>query len=226
MMPRPPSPLVKRIIDNPQLLARYRTLADSILEKYFHPKVLLPRVDALYVRIKEDLARDPFPHRRVTNPGDKNYESIVASIKAFVRRRYETARAQLDNPGGPPEYVRNVPRPGQEPRPGKPSADAPTGLRVTAQSGSSVTLQWKDNTEGEAGHLVQRADGEKGNEFHNLIGKPGSEITTASDSKVTPGRTYRYRVYAVHRTPTGLQGTGVSNTVTVHISEKANPKEK
>ena len=226
MMPRPPSPLVKRIIDNPQLLARYRTLADTILEKYFHPKVLLPKVDALYVRIKEDLARDPFPHRRVTNPGDEDYESIITSIKAFVRRRYETARAQLDNPGGPPGYVKNVPRPGQEPRPGKPSADAPSGLRVTAQSGSSVTLQWKDNAEGEAGHLVQRADGKKGNEFHNLVGKPGSESTTASDSKIVPGRTYRYRVYAVHPTPTGLQGTGVSNTVTVHISEKANPKEK
>jgi hypothetical protein len=174
-------------------------------------------VDALYVRIKEDLARDPFPHRRVTNPGDEDYESIVASIKAFVRRRYETARAQLDNPGGPPEYVKNVPRPGQEPRPGKPSADAPTELRVTAQSGSSVTLEWIDNAKGEAGHLVQRADGEKGNEFHNLIGKPGSDITTASDSKVAPGRTYRYRVYAVHRTPAGLQGTGVSNTVTVRL---------
>ena len=217
MMPRPPSPLVKRIIDNPQLLARYRQLADSILEKHFHPRVLLPKVDALYERIREDLARDPFPHRRATNPEDQGYESIVVSIKQFIQRRYETARAQLDNPGGPPEYVKNVPRPGEEPRPGKPSADSPSKLRVTAQSGSSVTLQWKDNTKGEAGHLVQRADGAKGNEFHNLIGKPGSDITTALDSKVVPGRTYRYRVYAVHRTPGGMRGTGLSNTVTVRV---------
>ena len=220
MMPRPPSPLVKRIIDNPQLLARYRQLADLILEKHFHPKVLLPRVDALYERIKEDLARYPFPHRRATNPEDQGYESIVVSIKQFIQRRYEIARAQLDNPGAPPEFVKNMPRPGEEPRPGKPSAAAPSKLRVVSRSGSSVTLQWKDNTEGEAGHMLQRADGEKGKDFRNIVGKPGSDITTASDSKVAPGRTYRYRVYAVHRTPTGMRGTGLSNTVTVRVPGK------
>ena len=64
----PPRPLIERIVDDPQLLARYRRLADAILEKYFHPRVLLPRVDELYERIKDDLASDPFPHRRVTNP--------------------------------------------------------------------------------------------------------------------------------------------------------------
>ena len=65
--------------------------------------------------------------------------------------------------------------------------------------------------------MLQRADGEKGKDFRNIVGKPGSDITTASDSNVAPGRTYRYRVYAVHRTPAGLQGTGVSNTVTVRL---------
>jgi hypothetical protein len=215
-----PSPLLERIIENPKLLARYRRFADSILEKHFHPKVLLPKVDALYERIKDDLAADPFPHQRVTNPEDQDYESIVASIKDFVRRRYDTARAQLDNPGVRPQIAKNAQRRGQEPQPGNKSADAPSGLRVASQTGFTVTLQWIDNAKGEVGHIVQRADGEKGHEFRNRVGKPGTDITTASDDSVAPGRTYRYRVYAVRPSPNGPQGTGVSNTITVRIPDK------
>ncbi|MEO2008243.1 MAG: CotH kinase family protein [Pirellulaceae bacterium] len=211
-----PSPLVRRIIENPQLRARYRRIADTILERYFHPNVLLPKVDELYARIKDDLAADPFPHRRVTNPADQDYEGVIASIKQFVKRRYKTARAQLDNPGVRPPAPQN-PNRGKEPQPGKPSADAPRELRITSASGSSVTLQWKDNAEGEAGHLVQRAEGEKGQEFRNVIGKPGTDITSATDNSVVPGRIYRYRVYAVTHTPSGPHGSGVSNVVTVRV---------
>ncbi len=218
MMPRPPSPLVKRIIDNPRLLARYRRLADRILEDHFHPKILLPKVDVLYVRIKKDLARDPFPHRRVTNPEDRDFAGIVTSIKNFVRLRYRTARAQLDAPGDRPQVVRNRPR--RRPQPGKPSRDAPTELVVVAKTASEVTLRWKDNAKGEAGHIVQRADGEKGQDFRNHIGKPGANISTASDTGVVAGRTYRYRVYAVRPTPTGPQGTGLSKAITVRVPEK------
>jgi hypothetical protein len=78
-------------------------------------------------------------------------------------------------------------------------------------------LQWKDNAEGEAGHLVQRAEGEKGQEFRNVIGKPGTDITSATDNSVVPGRIYRYRVYAVTHTPSGPHGSGVSNVVTVRV---------
>ena len=221
-----PSPLIERIVDNSQLLARYRHLADLILEKYFHPKVLLPRVDALHERIKDGLARDPFPHRRVTNPEDRGYESIITSIKDFVRRRYDTARAQLDNPGVRPQSVRNAPRREQGPQPGPPSADAPSGLRVTSSSSSFVTLQWKDNSKGERAYIVQRTNGEKGQEFHNHIGQPGADITTAFDLNIVPGVTYHYRVYAIRPTPTGPQGTGVSNTITVHVPDKGNQRDR
>lgn len=213
----PPRPLIERIVNDPRLLARYRHEADEILEKYFHPKVLMPRVDSLYKQIKDDLASDPFPHRRVTNPEDQDYESIVASIKEFVRRRYDTARAQLDEPGDQPQIVRNSPRPEQGPQPGQPSADAPSELRVTAQTATSVTLQWKDNARGEMAHIVQRADGEQGQEFRNHFGQPGADVTEATDGSVLPGQTYRYRVYAIRPTPTGPQGTGVSNTITVRV---------
>ena len=42
-----PQPLIERIVDNPKLLKRYRRMADVILEKHFHPSVLLPRIDAM-----------------------------------------------------------------------------------------------------------------------------------------------------------------------------------
>jgi spore coat protein CotH len=215
----PPRPLIERIVDDPQLLARYRRLADKVLEEHFRPDILLPRIDALYDLIKGDLEDDPFPHRRVTNPEDRDYESIVASIKDFVRRRYDTARAQLDNPGTRPAIVRNSPRPEQGPQPGPPSPDAPSALHVTACSARSVTLQWTDNAMGAAVCIVQRAVGEEGQEFGNHIGLPGDDVTEATDNRVTPGQTYRYRVYAIRPTPAGPQGTGVSNTIVVRVPD-------
>jgi len=214
----PPRPLIKRIVDDPKLLARYRRLADGILEKHFHPRILLPRIDALHKLIERDLAKDPFPHRRVTNPEDRDYDSIVTSIKNFVRLRYRTARSQLDQPGDRPKIVRTPPR--RRPQPGKASADEPTGLSVSARTSSKVMLRWKDNARGEVAHIVQRADGEKGGKFRNLIGQPGSSISTATDTSVVVGRTYRYRVYAIHPTQSGPRGTGVSNTITVRVPGK------
>ena len=206
---------MERIVNDPRLLVRYRCLADRILEDHFHPQVLLPRIDALYERVKDDLAEDPFPHRRATNPEDRDYDSIVTSIKNFVRLRYKTARSQLDDPGHRPRFERNPSR--RPPQPGRPSKDAPTELRVIAKTASKVTLQWKDNAEGEAGHILQRAEGEKGARFRNHIGRPGRESSIAEDTGVVAGRTYRYRVYAVHRTPDGMQGTGLSNVITVRV---------
>jgi len=221
LAPRPPSPLVRRIIENPQLRLRYRREANLILEKYFHPKVLVPKLDANYARIKKDLAADPFPHRRATNREDESYETIVASIRDFIHRRYAIARAQLNDPGSPPRPPASRPGPRPPSEPGKRTADSPTELRVIAVTASSVTLQWKDNSEIESGHIVQRADGEKGPDLRNYMAKPGTNSTTAIDPRVVAGRTYRYRVYSVRRTPTGRQGMGASNTITVRVPEKA-----
>ncbi|MHB0961081.1 MAG: CotH kinase family protein [Pirellulaceae bacterium] len=220
----PPRPLIERIVDDPALLTRYRHLADGILEKHFHPAVLVPKVDAIYEQIKGDLASDPFPARRITNPEDRDYESIIASIKDFVRRRYDTARALLDNPGARPAVVRNMPHPGPGfrpgPQPGQPSADAPSELHVAVCSKTSVTLHWSDNASGVAAYIVQRAIGEHGQEFDNYMGQPGDDVTEAIDHHVAPGQTYHYRVYAIRLTPTGPQGTGVSNTIVVQVPER------
>lgn len=101
-----PNPLLERIIDDSVLLQKYRDTARIILDKYFEPERLCAIIDARYELIKVDLLADPFPHRRVTNPGEQSYEDIVASMKTFVHNRYTTARQQLENPGKRPEIVR------------------------------------------------------------------------------------------------------------------------
>lgn len=107
-----PNPLVDRIVADPVLLAKYRLTARRILDQSFQPDRLCAIVDARYALIKADLKGDPFPHRRVTNPEDRSYDDIVASIKRFITKRYATARQQLENPGKRPEMSR---RPGGPP---------------------------------------------------------------------------------------------------------------
>ncbi len=229
-----PRPIIERIVNDPGLLQRYREFADVILEKHFHPRVIVPKLDELYARVKDDLADDPFPPRRITNPGDRNYDDVVASLKEFMHRRYKTARAQLDSPGQRPKSSTDPSRGGREqPGPAQagrsrpegqpwpsetPSKQAPSDLRLVAQTSESITIRWADNAEGEAGHLVQRADGTEG-PFGNLLGRPGPESILAADDNVVPGRTYRYRVYAVFPTPAGLRGSSVSNTITVRVPD-------
>ena len=90
-----PRPLLTRIVQNPDLLAAYRSYAADYLERYFEPELLNARLDALYDQIRDDLVLDPFPPRRATNPSDTDYDSIVASIKEFIQRRYDTATVEL-----------------------------------------------------------------------------------------------------------------------------------
>ena len=99
---RSSNPLLERIVADPNLLRQYREMADMILEKYFEPTRLRSVLDAKYALIKKDLENDPFPRRRVTNPNDKGYDDIIASMKSFMDKRYQAARQQLDKPGSRP----------------------------------------------------------------------------------------------------------------------------
>jgi len=85
------------------LLKKYREIASVILDKYFKPEQLQLEIDQHYTLIKKDLANDPYPARRVTNPHDRGYDDIVLSMKKFMKRRYQLARQQLDNPGPKPQ---------------------------------------------------------------------------------------------------------------------------
>lgn len=212
--PVPGRPLLERIIEHPDLLDRYRREAGAILEERFRPDVLIPRLHRLHAQIREDLKHDPFPRRRATVPGDRSYDDVVASMEAFIRRRYELARAQLDRPGPRPEHAGAIGRAGA-PSPGPNSPDAPSDLRVVRATAAGVELRWKDNTAGERAFIIQRAG--PGAEFHNVAGLPGENLTGGTDTSVRPGETYRYRVYAVRPTPQGPRGTGVSNVVTVTL---------
>ena len=98
-----PNPLLDGIAADPLLLARYREVAAEILEKYFTPEHLHRVIDARYALIRQDLQKDPFPHSRATSPDDRSYEEIVASMKTFMQKRYDSARQQLDAPGPRPE---------------------------------------------------------------------------------------------------------------------------
>lgn len=223
--PVPGRPLLERLLADPALLERYRAHANRILETWFRPEVLIPKLRAMYAQIQPALAEDPYPPRRITVPSDTGYPEILATIETFIEKRYALARAQLDAPGSrpPPKPSLQPDRPpmarGEGPQPGPPSADAPRQLRVVRAAAEGVELRWTDHAEGEMAFVVQRCLGADSTNFVNVIGQPGRDLTTAVDRDVRPGMTYRYRVYAVRPTPHGPRGTGVSNVETVTIPE-------
>ena len=226
-VPRPGRPLLERIVDDAELLTLYRQRVKTLLETHFEPKRLGGRLDRLYAQIEDDLKRDPFPKRRITNPSDRSYGDVIASMKRFISTRHKTALAQLESPGARPQPAHVVGRGrlggrgrgarGEGPRPGGPSKDAPSELLVVRSSPSAVELKWKDNATGERAFIVQRCSGAKNDRFRNLMGLPHENLTGATDKQVVPGRTYRYRVFAVRPTPRGAVGTGASNVVTVQV---------
>ena len=212
----PPKPILENIVTNPNLLKEYRETASSLLEKYFKPEKLHQRFNTLYSLIKDDLQRDPFPKRRITNPEDKGYDDILNKLKHFSTRRYKLARKQLDNPGPRP-----MPHPGHQPKghrdpvPGN-KPNGPTELRVISVTHNTVKLQWKDNAKKEAGHIVQRASLETNWKFRNHIPRPGLNEKQAVDGRATPGKKYRYRVYAVFQSPQGMTGSQPSDIVEIN----------
>jgi CotH kinase protein len=225
--PVPGRPLMERIVSDPALLQRYRDQARPILEAWFKPDVLIPRLRALFAQIQPALEEDPYPPRRITVPSDSGYPDILASMETFIRKRYTLARAQLDSPGNRPQPTPLTVIAGSDqegPNPGPPSVDAPSDLRIVAATSSSVELRWTIHTREAVGFVVQRCAGAECIDFANLIGQGGSNITSAIDPNVLPGATYRYRVYAVRPTPQGPRGTGPSNMVTVSVpARESNP---
>ncbi len=217
-----PRPLLERIESNEELLGLYRERAKKLLETHFQPAKLSARLDRLYEQIRKDLERDPYPKRRVTNPADRSWDDVVASMKVFFKRRYETARKQLAQPGNKPparEGTRAPQGAGRGgPRPGKASADAPSELAVLRQEGGTIRFTWKDNSTGEIAFILQRCEGAECVNFRNYKPFHGENITSSANISLEPGKTLRYRLYAVRPTPKGLAGTGVSNIVTLRAA--------
>jgi CotH kinase protein len=225
--PIPGRPLMEWIVSDPVMLKRYREQARAILDTWFEPNVLIPRLRAEFARIQPALKEDPYPPRRATVPSDSGYQDMLSSMEDFIRKRYAMARAQLDSPGNRPQSKPMSPGPNQEgPTPGPPSPDAPRDLHVVSATASSVELGWTDHAEGAMAYIVQRCTGAECVDFVNAIGQGGQNITMAMDRNVRPGMILRYRVYAVLPTPQGPHGTGVSNAITISIPESENGQGK
>lgn len=214
-LPVVPRPLLERMLQQSALLETYRRYAADYLERHFEPELLGARLDALYAQARPHLIDDPFPHVRATNTEDTSYDDIVASLKAFMQRRYDRAKAELENPSITPPIMesRDV-----DPMPGEASPEDPSELRVIAMAASGIELAWTDNASDDIASIVQKCAGAGCANFVNAIGLPGSDITMANDTGVTEGATLRYRVYAMRPGPAGSPiGTGPSNVVTAIV---------
>ena len=140
--PVPGRPLMERLIGHTNLLQQYRNEVKVILEKSFRPEILIPKLRALYEQIRPALEADPFPPRRITVPTDRGYADILASMEAFIHRRYALARAQLDDPGNRPQPQPMRASPDHEgPQPGPPSADAPSDLYASKVTASMALVR-------------------------------------------------------------------------------------
>lgn len=83
---------------------------------------------------------------------------------------------------------------------------APSNLRFTYNSPTSITLNWNDNSTNETGFKIERKLG-AGN--FSLIDSVGANVTTYTDNSISDTGLYYYRVYAFNSNAS----SGYSNTV-------------
>jgi subtilisin family serine protease len=84
------------------------------------------------------------------------------------------------------------------PPPAAPPA-APTNLTATAVSSSQINLAWVDNATNEDGFTIERCTGNKCTDFSE-IDTVDANVTTFSNTGLSPRTFYRYRVYAYSNT--------------------------
>ena len=92
---------------------------------------------------------------------------------------------------------------------------APTGFTATLQAGPRVALAWNDVANNETGYVVQRSTG--GGAWSQIAALPAG-ARSYSDTSVTLGSAYSYRVGAVN-----VAGTALSPVVDVTVSAPAAP---
>ena len=156
------NPLLDRIIADPVLLARYRTIAAEVLEDHFEPNRLCELIDKKYELLNADLQADPFPHRRATVPGDQDFDGIVESMKTFVRKRYVLAKQQLQNPGQRPKPVH---RRGQNPQGMPPKLAAKIQRVQQGAQNMQQRMQQMQNLMKQIGTLVQQKKFDQANKL-------------------------------------------------------------
>jgi glucose/arabinose dehydrogenase len=85
---------------------------------------------------------------------------------------------------------------------------APSNLRLTVNSPSSIILNWNDNSNNELGFKIERKSG-SGNFV--LIDSVGANITTYTNNFLSDTTLYSYRVYAYNASAS----SGYSNTASI-----------
>lgn len=83
------------------------------------------------------------------------------------------------------------------------SINAPTNLTSTAVSTAQINLSWTDNSNNEEHFMVERKTGSGGT--YSQIAQVGANVTTYSDTGLTPSTTYYYRARA-HSSALGYSG--------------------
>jgi Domain of unknown function (DUF1929)/Fibronectin type III domain/Galactose oxidase, central domain len=89
-----------------------------------------------------------------------------------------------------------IPTPTATPTPtARPTPAPPTDLTATAVSSSQINLSWTDNSNNETRFKVERS--KNGTSF-SQIATTNANVTTYSNTGLSPSTTYHYRVRAVH----------------------------
>ncbi|HEU4420451.1 MAG TPA: fibronectin type III domain-containing protein, partial [Planctomycetota bacterium] len=92
---------------------------------------------------------------------------------------------------------------------------APTGLSATAVGGNRIDLAWTDNSSNETGFGIERST--DGSNFFPA-GSVGSNNTTFSDTGLSPGTPYWYRVFATNAA--GASGySNVASATTASVTD-------
>lgn len=102
-----------------------------------------------------------------------------------------------------------------------PAPTAPTSLAVAQNAGSpstSLVLNWGDSSSVEGGFRIERSSG--GGAFAQ-VGQVGANVTTFTNSALTSGTTYTYRVVAYNSTGTSPYSNTASGTTAASTSNTA-----
>jgi fibronectin type 3 domain-containing protein len=71
---------------------------------------------------------------------------------------------------------------------------SPTTVTAVASSPTQIDLEWTD-VANETGYRLERSDGSGG---WTTVATTGQDVTSSSDTGLTPGTTYAYRVFAMN----------------------------
>jgi chitodextrinase len=101
---------------------------------------------------------------------------------------------------------------------GDPPAD-PSGATATAQSSSSILIEWSDNSDNEEGFAIRRSLSSS-SDFVEIT-TVGADVESYEDASLSPGTTYYYRVYAYNGY--GMSGYATASATTDDVPDVTAP---